>query len=121
MAWANTLRAEPMSLVLPFLAFMLGIFPIILSSYHQFLLCNNHTTNENCKSSFKATGNPYEPISRWQHIKEVFCLRFNKNWNPQDIVATRALTLLQDRGGTVFDFNQKDRKVTQRVNILSTP
>jgi hypothetical protein len=63
-AWIAALRAHPMSLVLPFLAFAIGLFPIVLASYHQHLVCENITTNESCKNQFKETGNPYENITR---------------------------------------------------------
>ena len=49
-AWVEALRSNPFSLVLPFLALGGGLFPIILSSYHQHLLCKNITTNESCKN-----------------------------------------------------------------------
>ena len=63
-----------MSLVMPFFVVVLGLFPIILSGYHQFLFWTNNTTNENCKGTFKKLGNPFAD----QKMSKLCCFMFCK-------------------------------------------
>ena len=93
-----------MSLVLPFSAFAIGLFPIILASYHQHLVCKNTTTNESCKNQFKDTGNPYENSSRCKTYVQIFCKSHPRRWIPEAPLMTHAKCPLDDNQGVLVDF-----------------
>lgn len=105
-AWIEALRASPFSFVMPFIALVFGMFPVILSGYHSHLICLNITTNESCKGSFKRTGNPFAKINCFQNMKSVFCIKGRLLWRPDNILTTTAASLFDDNGGTLIDMKQ---------------